>query len=131
MNRTRFNDLMGSMIMPDSPKKGLGESFLFSKTLSPKVKNSSRSMLEIKLTEADNDNESTLSRDDFEFNDENSIQFQEEYENEEPTEGDSLTFYKLRKKRIADRSGGALPEMPEKEKVVPLRSPTIHFKGDL
>ena len=68
---------MGSMIMPDSPKKGLGESFLFNKTLSPKVKNSSRSMLEleIKLTEANNDNESTLSRDDFEFNDENSIQF--------------------------------------------------------
>ena len=24
---------MGSMIMPDSPKKGLGESFLFNKTL--------------------------------------------------------------------------------------------------
>ena len=42
-----------------------------------------------------------------------------------------MTFYKLRKKRIADRSGGALPEMPEKEKVVPLRSPTIHIKGDL
>ena len=130
MNRTRFNDLMGSMIMPDSPKKGLGESFLFNKTLSPKAKVSSRSMLELKLTEADNDNDSTLSR-DFEFNDENSIQFQEEYENEEPTEGDSLTFYKLRKKRIADRSGADLPEMPEKEKVVPLRSPTIHFKGDL
>ena len=42
-----------------------------------------------------------------------------------------MTFYKTRKKRVADRSGGPLPEMPQKEKVAPLKPPIILSKDDI
>ena len=136
VNRSRFSDLMGSTMMLDSPKRGLGDSLVLDKTLYPSMRESA-SMLELKLQNAesvqlrDADNGSTLSREDFDENDENVIRFEEQYESEDPTEGDVLTFYKTRKKRVADRSGGPLPEMPQKEKVAPLKPPIILSKDDI
>ena len=56
---------------------------------------------------------------------------EEELEGFAPVEGDALTFYKVRKERVADRSGGQLPELPKKEKTVPLKPITILLKGAL
>ena len=56
---------------------------------------------------------------------------EEELEGFAPVEGDALTFYKVRKERVADRSGGHLPELPKKEKAVPLKPLTILMKGAL
>ena len=48
VNRSRFSDLMGSTMMLDSPKRGLGESLMFDRTLYPSMRESA-SMIEIKL----------------------------------------------------------------------------------
>ena len=82
MNRSRFSDLMGSTMMLDSPKRGLGDSLVLDKTLYPSMRESA-SMLELKLQNAesvqlrDADNGSTLSREDFDENDANVIRFEE------------------------------------------------------
>ena len=56
---------------------------------------------------------------------------EEELESFAPVEGDTLTFYKVHKERVADRSGGPLPERAKKEKAVPLKPPNILIKGAL
>ena len=87
MNRSRFSDMMGSMIMPESPKRDLVDSIIFDKTLLPKVKESSRSMLELRLENTENielrdvDNLSSHSIDGFD-DDENVIRYEEEYESD-------------------------------------------------
>ena len=86
MNRSRFSDMMGSMIVPESPKRDLVDSIIFDKTLLPKVKESSRSMLELRLENTENielrdvENLSSQSLDG--LDDENVIRYEEEYESD-------------------------------------------------
>ena len=49
----------------------------------------------------------------------------EEFESAPPVPGDALTFFKAHKVHHVDKSGGALPVAPKKEKVVPLKAPVV------
>ena len=78
--------MMGSMIMPESPKRDLVDSIIFDKSLLPKVKESSRSMLELRLENTENielrDVENLSSQSVDGFDDENAIRYEEEYESD-------------------------------------------------